>query len=144
MRTSQETIINAPPEKVFEYLADLTKHSEWATPGHHVMVERVSDGPTVVGSQFKSQAHQFGAQHDSITVTEVEPNQRLAYEVTTKQGEKYRWGFQLSATNGATKVTRTMESVKTGLMTKMMMPMLVLMGPRLLNGDLERIKGRLQ
>ena len=34
MRVSKETVVNAPPEKVFEYLSDLTKHSEWATPGH--------------------------------------------------------------------------------------------------------------
>jgi uncharacterized protein YndB with AHSA1/START domain len=144
MRVSKETVVNAPPEKVFEYLSDLTKHAEWATPGHGLKVERVSDGATAVGSQFKSEAHQFGAQHDTITVTEMQPNQRLVYEVVTKDNEKFRWGFQLSPTGGGTNVTRTMETVKTGLMTKMMTPMLAVMAPRLLAGDLERIKARLQ
>ena len=107
-------------------------------------VERVSDGATALGSQFKSEAHQMGAQHDTITVTEMQPNQRLVYEVVTKDNEKFRWGFQLSPTGGGTKVTRTMETVKTGMMTKMMVPILALMGPRLIRGDLERIKARLQ
>ena len=43
--------INAEPTAVYDYLADFTKHGEWS---EGLNVEAVSEGPTEVGSEFKS------------------------------------------------------------------------------------------
>ena len=95
------------------------------------------------GLAIQERSAEMGAQHDTITVTEMKPNQCPRYQVATKDNEKFRWGFPLSPTGGDTKVTRTMETVKTGMMTKTMVTTLALMGPRLIRGDLERMKARL-
>jgi len=44
--------INAPLDKVFSYVADLTRHSEWS--GGPLKVEALTPGPAAVGSLYRS------------------------------------------------------------------------------------------
>jgi uncharacterized membrane protein len=46
--------VNAPRQEVFDYIADLTKHPEWAT--NPLEIETVSGGPATVGSTYRSSA----------------------------------------------------------------------------------------
>ena len=59
---SQKIEINAPPEKVFNYLADLSKHGEWGNPSQKLQVEKTSAGPLEKGATFRSTGQQFGRQ----------------------------------------------------------------------------------
>lgn len=136
--------IAAPPEKVYAYLLDFSRHSEWTTPGHDVRITPASPGPVVVGSSFNSEAHQFGSQRDRITVTELTPNRRIVYEATMKDGTVFRHTLDLEPSGNGTHLSKRMETLKRSLMFKLMAPVGALMAPGMVARDVERIKGRLE
>ena len=47
--------IDAPPEKVFDTLADIEHHPEWANPKAKLNMSSVSGGPPALGSRFRSE-----------------------------------------------------------------------------------------
>jgi uncharacterized protein YndB with AHSA1/START domain len=138
---SKEIDISAPPDQVYAYLSDFTRHSEWTTPGHGVHITPDADAPAAVGSTYTSEAHQFGAQRDKVRVTELDPGRRIVYEATMKNGSSFRHMFDLSPNGAGTHLTKRFEGVKLGLMDKLTYPLASRMiAPGLLKGDLERIK----
>ena len=142
MRFTKELSINAAPEKVFAYVADLTRHPEWAN--HKLKIEASSDAPLGVGSKFNSVGHQMGMEsHDEVTVVTYEPLQRFAYEAKSKDG-RFRHLIELRPDGSATRVTKSMEVVEASLGTKLMTPLIFLMAPGVLSKDLRRIKARLE
>ena len=69
--------INAKPEDVFAYVADLTKHGEWS---ENVKVEAMSDGPIGVDSKYRSTGRMMRKEfQNDIRVTEYEPSTRLSF-----------------------------------------------------------------
>jgi len=69
--------IKAEPAAVYDYLADFTKHGEWS---EGLNLEAVSEGPTEVGSEFKSVGKQFRKDvANDIKVIEAQRLSRLAF-----------------------------------------------------------------
>lgn len=141
---SKQITINAPAEKVFSYLADLTKHGEWGNPSQKLQVEKVSDGPIGLGSTFKSTGQQFGTQNDTVKITEYVQNQKIAYEADGGAG-LIRHTIQLAPANGGTMVTKTFEALKPKFPLNVMLPIVNgFIQPGALKSDLERIKAKLE
>jgi len=82
-RYATESVINAPPEKVFAYVADVPRHSEWAS--HNLQVTKTSLGPVETDSTFESVSHLFGTQREKLTVTDYSPSKRFAFESVSRQ-----------------------------------------------------------
>jgi uncharacterized protein YndB with AHSA1/START domain len=144
MAVEQQTTINVPVEKAFDYLADISKHGEWSTPGHKLEVKKTSDGPVGQGATFASVGHQFGENNDAITITEYVPNQRVVYEATGNAG-LVRHSFEFAPADGGTRVTKTFDTVQTKFPFTIFAPMAkMFVVPGGLKGDLERIKARLE
>ncbi|HEX5140114.1 MAG TPA: SRPBCC family protein [Dehalococcoidia bacterium] len=145
MNVVEETEVAAPPEKVYEYLLDFRKHTEWTTPNHIVRISPISEGPTVVGSTFDSEGHQFGAQRDRLEVTELMPNRKIVYEATMKNGQRFRHTLEMQAATGGTRLTKRFESLKLTFSSVFLAPIVArLILPRALAGDLKRIKANLE
>src|SRR3990172_6764766 len=117
----QQMVINAPAEKVFSYLADLTRHSEWAQPGHRLEIEKTSDGPIGQGTVFRSVGHQFGRNEDTVTITEYVPNQRIVYESAGKAG-LIRHSFDLAPAEGGVQGTKGFEAVEAKFPFRLFLP----------------------
>ena len=47
--------IDATPEKVFDTLADVEHHPEWANPSARLKMSSVSGGPPRIGSTYRSE-----------------------------------------------------------------------------------------
>ena len=140
----QSMTINASPEAVFTYVADISKHGEWAAPGHKLSVEKTSEGAVGKGSTFRSVGHQFGENIDTVTITEFVPNERVVYESEGKAG-LIRHSFALAASGDGVEVTKTFDPVKTKMPFTIFAPLAQLFSvPGSLKGDLERIKGRVE
>jgi uncharacterized protein YndB with AHSA1/START domain len=145
MNVVKETDIAAPPEKVYEYLLQFPRHSEWTTPGHGVHITPESDGAIAEGSKFKSEAHQMGAQLDHLVVTDLEPNRRIVYQATMKNGSVFRHTLDIAPSGVGSHLSKRFESVKLGLVDKLMSAVAgAVLAPGLLKGDLERIKANLE
>ena len=138
----KEIVVNAPPEKVFSYLADFPKHSEWAA--HRLKIEQTSQGAIGVGTTFKSLGHQMGKNNENqVTITELVPNQRLVFEAEGAEG-RFRHLIAVEATGSGTKITKGTDMLRLSLPSKLMLPMIMVMGSGLLAGDLKRIKAKVE
>jgi uncharacterized protein YndB with AHSA1/START domain len=136
--------IKAPAEKVFSYLADITRHSEWGRPQFKQEIEKTSEGPVGQGSTFRSVGHQFGRNEDTVTITEYVPNQRLAFESDGKAG-LIRHTFELQPEDGGTRVTKRFEPVRAKFPFMVFLPFVQALAlPGALEGDLERIKENIE
>ena len=140
-RIARETVINASPDKVFEYTADMPRHSEWAQ--HELQVNQTSSGAVGVGATFASVAHQFGTQRETQTVIDYTSGKRFAFDALGSIGT-VRHAFDLVASGGGTKVTKSMEILKPSMMARVMGPMIRSQTRKGLAVDLERIKAKLE
>ena len=144
MNVVEETEIAATPEKVYEYLLDFRRHPEWTTPNHIVKISPISEGPTVVGSTFDSEGHQFGTQMDRLEVTELVPNRKIVYEATMKNGQRFRHTLEMQAATGGTRLSKRFESLKLTFSSSLLSPLVArLIIPKGLTGDLQRIRTNL-
>ncbi len=140
----QQIVINAPAEKVFNYVADISKHGEWGQPSQKLQVEKTSEGPVGQGSTFRSVGQQFGRQEDTVTITEYVPSQRVVYESQGKAGHLRHW-FKITPADSGVAVEKGFEIVKAGFPFVLFAPIVTaFIAPGALKGDLERIKAKVE
>ena len=138
----KQTTIGAPAETVFKYVSDIARHPEWAA--HRLEIEPNSQGQIAVGSTFSCVGHEMGTHKGKVTVTELVPNSKLVYEAEDDTG-RFRHHFSLQEDGGATRLTKGIEPLRLSLLFKILSPVaLTIMVPRGLNGDLQRIKAKLE
>ena len=141
---SQQITISATAEKVFSYLADISKHGEWGNPSQKLQVEKTSAGPIGLGSTFSSVGQQFGTQNDAVTIAEYVPHQRVAYESKGKAGH-IRHSFDIAPAGSGVQVTKSFEALKAGFPFVIFQPLVqAFVLPGALKKDLERIKAKLE
>lgn len=141
MQFEQRATVKVPPEKAFDYLADIGRHGEWAS--HSLQIEKASQGPLAVGTTFKTVGHMMGTHQAEVTITELVPGQKIAFESRDDTGH-FRHYFNLQPGDGGTVVTKGVQPMETSLMLKLMTPMLPLIMARGLKADLGKIKSHLE
>ena len=70
---SHEVFVCAPREKVFDYVADLTRHPEWSDG--KLAIEALTPGPVAVGKEYVSrgQVAVQRARPNTVRVSEYDP-----------------------------------------------------------------------
>jgi len=140
-RFEDRITIAAPAGRVYDYVADFSRHGEWS--GHGLEVQASSDGPVAVGSTFSTTAHQFGTQREQSTVTEVTPGSAFAWESTGGLG-KARHRFSMSGDAGSTTLTKSAELIEPSFLAKVMSWKVGKDIPKGLHSDLVNIKAHLE
>jgi uncharacterized protein YndB with AHSA1/START domain len=73
--------VNAPPAKVFDYVADVSRHGEWGSEPDHMKVTAEKSGPATVGARYKADGMLNGKSNASVvTITALEAPKRLAFD----------------------------------------------------------------
>jgi uncharacterized protein YndB with AHSA1/START domain len=73
--------INAPQGKVYDYLADVSRHGEWGSSDDKMKISAEKPGPPAVGSRYNADALLNGKQNKStVTITALEPPKRIAFD----------------------------------------------------------------
>src|SRR5437867_2066620 len=136
MKFEGSTVVNAPADKVFAYVSDLTKLSDWGkfTTG----VRKTTDGPIGVGTTYETDGKQFGKHTDKVTITEFVPGKVFATESKGSAGYS-RVTMQVEPQGEATKLTRIHEFLKPSVATTIFSPMVKKLAPQNLSLDLEKI-----
>jgi uncharacterized protein YndB with AHSA1/START domain len=140
-RIEQSATVNVPPEKAFNYLADISRHIEWGS--HLTRAEKSSDGPVAVGSTFTTVGKLFGSHEAEVKITDLVPNQKIAFESQDDSGH-FRHEFILTPSNGGTAITKAVEPLQTKGPLKLFSPILPLIVRRGFATDLKKIKERLE
>lgn len=101
MWTNQVSIdIQAPPDKVYAYLSDFTRHGEWSMSV--TKIEQLTPGPVRVGTEFKS-TETIPIEFESFArITALEPPARIAWESTDHQVFRTEWEFEFSPKGAGT------------------------------------------
>ena len=96
--------IQAPPQVVWPWIAQLEKHVEWSTKDYRV--EWISGEPNAVGSRYRSVGWVPGDKHhvNEGTITESVPIERFALDADDKEGTFHNTYF-LRDLGGSTEVT---------------------------------------
>ena len=130
--------INAKPDKVFAYLSDLTKHSEW---NDGLAVQKVSEGEVAVGAEYRSTGKQLGkAVGNTVVVTEIESPRKFSF--TGSDGKiEFLQEFSLSEHNGGTRLDRTTSADLNPVLAIMFK---ILIGPLFANPSMNRGLRRLK
>jgi uncharacterized protein YndB with AHSA1/START domain len=92
--------IAAAPEKVFRYLADFARHSEWSMSV--TALEQITPGPVGVGTEFKSSETLPQEFVSFAQITALEMPTRVAWESTDHQVFRTNWEFEISPNAGGT------------------------------------------
>jgi uncharacterized protein YndB with AHSA1/START domain len=133
--------IHAPASRVFDYVADFTRHSEWA--GHGLGVTTSAEGPVAVGTTYSTTAKQFGTQREQSIITELTPGKMFAWDSTGALGRVHHW-FSLSEDGGSTTLSKGAEMVDPTFLAKMTSWKLSKDIPKGIHSDLANIKARIE
>jgi uncharacterized protein YndB with AHSA1/START domain len=107
-RSSVITWVPVPIEKVFAYISEFNRHTEWGR--NEITVTPLSSAPMGVGSRYKSVAKQAGQDWPSdLEVTGYEPPHRFEFTATggpmdAPVGDPHRHEFLLTPENGGTRI----------------------------------------
>ena len=141
---TQSLQISVSPETAFNYVADISKHGEWAQPGHKLTVEKTSEGEIAVGTTFRTTGYQFGKHEGEVRIVELIPSEKVVYESNDDVAHN-RHSFLLAPTDGGTMVTKSLQVLESkSLFFKVLTPMLGIIAPRGLNADLRNIRAQLE
>ncbi len=98
--------INAPQAKVFDYIADVSRHGEWGSADDHMNASAEKPGTSAVGARYKAEGMLNGKLNSSVvTITALEPPRRLAFDAEDSNST-FHHEFLLSAADGGTRVER--------------------------------------
>lgn len=94
--------VNAPVDKVFEAVSDLTRHAGWAA--YSIDISSEMDGPVAVGHKYS--LGKSGGKRDRITITDFVPNERLGFHVVMPNKWELDWQISVSPAGDGTSVER--------------------------------------
>ncbi len=94
--------VNAPVEKVFEAICDLTRHADWAAAD--IVITADQEGLPAVGHTYSSGKE--GGNPDRVTITSMIPNESLGFHVVMPNNWELDWEMSVTADGDGTKVNR--------------------------------------
>ena len=144
---TQQIDVDAPAERVYDYVADLTRHPEWAD--QQMTVTHVSGPEQGPGATFTTHVVidlPVGHSSDDATVVVVEavPQKRFVYEATDSAG-RHRWTIDLTGSGGRTHVTQSVERLGAPLWFRLVQPVLWrAMGGKMVSNGLANLKATVE
>jgi uncharacterized protein YndB with AHSA1/START domain len=136
--------IQAPPEVVWPWVADLAKHAEYSPKPYRV--ELVSGQPSAVGSTYKSVGAIPGDKNheNSVEVTESVPTTRFALRAEDNLGA-FTSTYDLRPVDGGTEVTFNLVFPKMSGLPGLMAPVLFpIVGQRDINKRMAMLKAKVE
>jgi uncharacterized protein YndB with AHSA1/START domain len=115
---SVERVIPATPERIFDVLADPSRHPELDGSGQVRATRGEPPQRLSLGAQF-GMSMKVGVGYSMVnTVTEFEENRRIAWSPKPARGGRFVgriWRYELEPVDGGTRVTETWDISKEGL-----------------------------
>ncbi len=142
----RDIVIDVPRQRVWEYVSDFARHTEWTQPEHRLRIEPPRE--LRAGATFTSIGYELGRDwHNTVTITEVTPGERLEF-VAGHDTTAWRNFFEVSDAGAGTRLTKGERYVSAGfpmiLLVAVLSPWLQWETGRVFSADLARIKVRLE
>ncbi len=146
-KREKSIFINASPEKVFRYLANILGHSEWAA--NTLDITHIKGPKSGEGAIFKTVIHRpagiTGSFKGQIRILIEEYPNRFVYEASDTTGV-YRWSFLFATEREGCYLTQQMEKISGPWILGWIQPTILwpLIGSRQVQTGLENIKLNLE
>jgi uncharacterized protein YndB with AHSA1/START domain len=116
--------VNRPPEVVFAYLTDMSRHGEWS-PRPYSIEPVGGEGRATVGARFRSVGSVPGDKHheNDVEITRVEPPTRFSLTAYEK-GQPFKHDFVLTPVAEGTRVERTVDSPEPAGFVRLIYPLI--------------------
>jgi uncharacterized protein YndB with AHSA1/START domain len=110
-RDSVSIDIAAPPERVYDLVADITRMGEWSPECHRCTWAKNSTGPAV-GARFKAKnkGRRGPSWFNSPVVTVAEPGKAFAFNRSGPGIGSYTWRYDLEAVSTGTRLTESFQA----------------------------------
>jgi uncharacterized protein YndB with AHSA1/START domain len=150
---------SAAPDRVFDYLSDLSRHGEWA--GTLATVTQTSDGPLAVGATYRAEERmREGGKGGDVTfaeITALERPSRIAWKARTEptagpMAMRSEWEFLIQPEGTGSRVTQRMRfdppNIWSRIFLTVFLPIGDLMGgmgatPKMVRKNAERLEAKL-
>ena len=132
--------INAPTDKVFEAMCDLTRDPAWAA--HDITIEAGQEGLPAVGHTYTSQ-HKGGTP-DKLTITYMTPDERFGFQVVMPNNWELQWEMTALPQGEGTLVNRQGKIIKIPILMSPMKLLVALVAPRFEKKFLSNMKTDLE
>lgn len=146
--TSAEITIDAPRERVWTYLTDFGRHTEWADPKHELRIQPPRE--VRAGASFTSVGKDMGRdERNVVTISEIVPGRRIVYDANmVDKGVEWRNILELADVGSGTRVTKREAWIRgkfpyRALIT-LLGPVLKMEAAKLNGADLARMKTALE
>ena len=107
-KITASTNVRVDPQRAFEYVADLTKHAEWANPKSGLQVAHLEGAG--VGAKYKSTQKFLGKDAGAdITITVFDQSKKVAFDAV-EHGKHFTHSFTFTPANGGTTITRDIDA----------------------------------
>jgi uncharacterized protein YndB with AHSA1/START domain len=114
--------IEAPPEKVYALVSDVTRMGEWSPETYGAAWIDGATGPAP-GSRFRGRNKQSWMKWSTkCTVTAAEPGKEFTFVVGNPDKPQTRWSYRMGPSNGGTDLTESFESLRYNTFFKVIMP----------------------
>jgi uncharacterized protein YndB with AHSA1/START domain len=123
MQAEGKIHVNAPPEKIWALISDVTRMGEWSPETYKAEWIEGATGP-VEGARFKG-SNKKGIMRWStkVRVLAAEPGQEFSFVTMAGQKDQTRWSYKfVPATDGGTDVTEVCETLYTPAIGKLLFP----------------------
>jgi hypothetical protein len=107
-----DVTIKAPQAKIFDYIADVSRHGEWGSADDKMKVAAEKPGQPAVGARYKAEGVLNGKVNQSVvTITAYEPQKRVAFDAEDSNSV-FHHEFVLTPLDGGTQVERRVTMTK--------------------------------
>ena len=104
--------VKAPQSKVFDYVADVSRHGEWGSADDHMKATAEKPGPPAVGARYKADGMLNGKANPSVvTITALDAPGRLAFDAEDSNSI-FHHEFVFTPADGGTHVERQVTMTK--------------------------------
>jgi uncharacterized protein YndB with AHSA1/START domain len=104
--------VKAPQARVFDYVADVSRHGEWGSADDHMKAVAEKPGPPAMGSRYSAEGMLNGKpNHSVVTITAIDAPKRVAFDAEDSNSV-FHHEFTFSPANGGTHVERHVTMTK--------------------------------
>jgi ligand-binding SRPBCC domain-containing protein len=142
------TWVSVPPVIAFDYLADITRHAEWAH--RPLTAEPLDPRPVHVGSRFRAVGRQGGRNWPSdLVVTDCDRPRRFAFTATggpipATEDHLHRHEFMFSEERGGTRLLVRRTNPIPGRAIRLLLPLITRYALRVRFRTIEKLRQRLE
>ncbi len=103
--------VDAPPEKVYELVTDVTRMGEWSPETTSAEWIGGATGPAV-GARFRGRnRHGLARWSTTPRVVAADPGREFAFTTTWLRKDNTRWTYRFEPEGGGTRVTESFEAL---------------------------------